>query len=169
MKHVLGPFAFVLIALCAVTLVFVLEHTADVPESDPSASLGVVGRGLIDSGLLLRHDVSIEINGRDVALGFSRSGCDGLLLVSVLPRTAQGWNHMAPRLDLSTYRKRYFYNGTTYEFVPRFERLIGRLSVDLWPLRGSLSTPVIATAEAGNCGLLEGAMSVLESSSRTQT
>jgi hypothetical protein len=152
--------------VCALTLYGSLEQSGRRVAAESPALLDALNHLLADSGLHQRDDVSIELNGRDVALGFSRPGCDGLMLVAVLPHTAQGWAHMAPRLDLSRYHLGYLYNGARYPSVPRLERLADRLWGDLRPHRISIFPQVIALAEAGHCGLARSAAAVLEAVSR---
>jgi len=154
------------IIVCALTLYASLEQAGSRVMAEPPVLLDAIRHWLADSGLQQRDDVSIELNGRDVALGFSREGCDGLMLVAVLPHTAQGWSHMAPRLDLSAYQLRYFYDGARYPSVPSFERLAGRLWGDLRPNRSRLLPQVIAVAEAGHCGLARSTAGVLEAVSQ---
>jgi len=149
------------IFVCALTLYGALERSERSVAADPSAVLDTIRHVLADSGLRQRDDVSIEMNGRAVALGFSRPGCDGLMLVAVLPHTAQSWAHMAPRLDLSAYQLGYLFQGALYPSVPRLERLAGRLHSDLRPSRASGPSQVIAIAEAGHCGLAPSAARIL--------
>ena len=61
--------------------------------------------------LLHRHDVIIRVNNADVARGYSRAGCNGLLLVAQLPNSAPGWRYIAPAIDLSNATVRYIYRG----------------------------------------------------------
>ena len=166
MSSLVRIFGVAAIIVCALTLYASLEQAGRRVMAEPTVLLDGIRHWLADSGLQQRDDVSIELNGRDVALGFSRTGCDGLMLVAVLPHTAQGWAHMAPRLDLSAYQLRYFYDGARYPSVPRFERLAGQLWGDLRPHRTSIFPQVIALAEAGHCGLARSAAAVLEAVSR---
>lgn len=155
-----------MIIVCALTLYASLEQSGRSVTAEPAALLHAIRHSLSESGLHRREDVLIEINGREVALGFSRPGCDGLLLVTVLPHTAQGWAHMAPRLDLSTYRLAFLHDGVQYPSVPRIERLAVQLRGDLGPHRTRTFPQVIAIAEAGQCGLAPKAAAVLEAISR---
>lgn len=166
MSRLLGIVSSVATVVCALTLYGSLEQSGPRVAAEPPALLDAIGDSLADAGLHQRDDVSIEMNGRDVALGFSRPGCDGLMLVSVLPHTAQGWAHMAPRLDLSNFQLGYLYNGARYPLVPKLERLTGQLWGDLRPHRISMFPQVIALAEAGHCGLARSAAAVLEAVSR---
>jgi hypothetical protein len=166
MSSLVRIFGVAAIIVCALTLYASLEQAGGRVMAAPPVPLDGIRHWLADSGLQQRVDVSIELNGRDVARGFSREGCDGLMLVAVLPHTAQGWAHMAPRLDLSAYQLRYFYDGARYPSVPRFERLAGQLWGDLRPHRTRLIPQVIAIAEAGQCGLARSAAGVLGAVSR---
>ncbi|MEP4147470.1 MAG: hypothetical protein ABJL54_09635 [Halioglobus sp.] len=121
-----------------------------------------VKAGLIEAGLQHRDDVNIEIGEREVAFGFSRRGCDGLLLIALLPNTAQGWSHIAPRMDMTAFNVQYFYDNTLHAQVPRLQRLGDKLLSQLRP--GFALTPprLLAIAEAGNCRLLQSTVYVLE-------
>jgi hypothetical protein len=107
-----------------------------------------------EQGLRRRIDVSIEIDASEVATGFSRVDCDGLLLIAPLPQTAQGWDHVAPRLDLSGFAVHYLYDGTMHPGVPRLRRLGDRLLAELRPVPASSRPRMVAVAEAGHCDLL---------------
>ncbi len=150
------------IVICALTMYGSLQQSGRRVATDPFTLLDILRPSLADSGLHQRVDVLIELNGREVALGFSRAGCDGLLLVSILPRTAQGWAHMAPRLDMSSFRIGYLYEGVLYPAVPRFERLAGGLLGDLRPHEADPSPQVVAIAESGHCDLASSAAPALE-------
>lgn len=155
-RFALASLALALALLCA----GVSPRTAavDAPEAPWLDSLGVeLGR----AGLRQRTDVAIEINEREVARGFSRPGCDGLLLVAALPRTAQGWRHVAPRLDLSAFSVRYAYAGTLHERLPRFARLRDRLLGELTGAALPGARPVVALAERGQCDLTRAAVPAL--------
>ena len=121
-----------------------------------------VKAGLIEAGLQHRDDVNIEIGEREVAFGFSRRGCDGLLLIASLPNTAQGWSHIAPRMDMTAFNVQYLYDNTLHAQVPRLQRLGDKLLSQLRP--GFALTPprLLAIAEAGNCRLLQSTVYVLE-------
>jgi len=106
-----------------------------------------------EKGLRRRGDVLIEIDTREVAGGFSRADCDGLLLIAPLPQTAQGWGHIAPRLDLSGFTVHYAYDGSLHSDVPQLQRLRDRLMVELRPTSDSNWPRLVAIAEAGNCNL----------------
>lgn len=153
-----------ILALC--TGLAAAGHRVNVKAMPP---LGALSARLVEAGLRRRDDVVIEINGREVALGFSRSGCDGLLLMGSLPQTAQGWSHIAPRLDLSPYRVRYLYDGALHARVPRLQRLGDRLLAELRPDIVSSLPRLMAIAEAGNCSLLQSAMYVLKAFSQGQS
>ena len=112
-------------------------------------------------GLRRRRDVSIEIDAREVAAGFFRPRCDGLLLVAPLPTTAQGWGHIAPSLDLSGFSVHYVYDGVFYVGVPRFKRLKNRLIAEFHDQSMKTLPRLVAVAEAGNCNLSSSAASML--------
>lgn len=152
----LASLALALALLCAgVSPRNAAVHAPEAPWLD---SLGVELRR---AGLRQRTDVAIEINEREVARGFSRPGCDGLLLVTALPRTAQGWRHVAPRLDLSAFSVRYAYAGTLHERLPRFARLRDRLLGELAGAALPGARPVVALAERGQCELTRAAVAAL--------
>ena len=128
--------------------------------------LGVVTAALYEQGLWLRNDVIVELDARQVAAGFYRPDCDGLLLVAPLPTTAQGWGHIAPGLDLSGYSVQYVYEGVFHAGVPRARRLQNRLTAELRD-QPAISFPrLVAVAEAGGCDLLATVESVLIDFSR---
>jgi len=135
----------------------------------PNGVMEILDAALSDTGLRRRDDVVIEMNGREVAHGFSRADCDGLLLVSALPRTAQGWAHIAPRLDLAAFDVTYIYDGIAYERVPRLMRLGDRLLHELGRDEPSTLPRLAAVAEAGGCGLALRAATVLKNFSRGNT
>jgi hypothetical protein len=130
-------------------------------DAQDAPSLDALGAALAGAGLRQRSDVDIEINQRDVARGFSRPGCDGLLLVAVLPRTAQGWRHIAPQLDLSAFRVSYAYDGILYERLPRLARLRDRLLAELAGRELPPQQRVVALAERGECALVPAAAPLL--------
>jgi hypothetical protein len=112
-------------------------------------------------GLLHRHDVAIRVNDAEIARGYSRSGCDGLLLVAQLPNTAQGWHNVAPRIEFSKYELRYVYDGNVYETVPTLRKLRNWL-VGTLPGRFEQRELVVGLAETGPCRLMTRALSVLD-------
>ena len=118
---------------------------------------------LAGNRLRQRSDVNIEINNREAARGFSLPGCDGLLLVAVLPATAQGWLHIAPRLDLSEFRVHYAYAGALHERIPRFARLRDRLFAELAGREKTEHDRILALAESGECNLISTAAMELKS------
>ncbi len=126
-----------------------------------SDELAWITAALHEEGLHRRSDVVIEIDGRAVAAGFSQVDCDGLLLVAPLPQTAQGWGHVAPRLDLSGFTVQYAYGGTLHADVPQLQRLGDRMIAELRPASVSKRPRLVALAEAGNCELVPSAERVL--------
>jgi len=166
MSRFLQALGIAAIIISALTIYGSLERPGRGVIVEPSALLDAIRGPLADSGLHWRDDVSIEMNGRAVALGFSRQGCDGLMLVAILPHTAQSWAHLAPRLDLSTFRLGYLYQGALYPSVPSLARLAGRLRGDLTPRRTGRLPQVVALAEAGHCDLARSAAAVLVPVSR---
>ena len=121
---------------------------------------------MYEQGLQRRVDVVIEINASEVAKGFSRADCDGLLLIAPLPHTAQGWLHIAPRLDLSGFTVHYIYGGKIQFAPPVLRRLGDRLSAQLRREPASSRPRMVAVAEAGSCGLLASVGGVLSDFSR---
>ena len=116
---------------------------------------------LANASLEQRHDVVIEINDVEVARGYSQPACDGLLLVARLPDNAQGWQHIAPQVDISRYAVGYLFAGTVYHRAPVLPRLRSRL---LDALPGTLEHPgsIVAFAEAGHCDLMSPATTAVE-------
>jgi hypothetical protein len=152
--------------ICAVSLYWSLEQSTRNVAAEPSAWLDAIRHSLVDSGFHRHDDVSIKMNGDEVALGFSRPGCDGVILVAILPHTAQSWARMAPRLDLSSFRLGYFYKGTMRRAVPRLEWLAGRLLGDLGPQEAAMRPQVVAIAESGHCALAPSAAPALKAVSQ---
>lgn len=159
----------VAIAASLLTLFYGLDRHSRQMAPDPERALEMLDTALSGTGLRRRDDVVIEMNGREVARGFSRADCDGLLLVSVLPRTAQGWAHIAPRLDLEAFEVTYIYDGAAHMRVPRLKRLGDRLLDELRPNSPSALPRVAAIAEAGSCGLALRAATALNTFSRGNT
>jgi len=137
-------------------------NTSAMPQLD------AVSATLMKAGLQRRDDVIIEIGGDEVALGFSRGNCDGLLLIAPLPHTAQGWSHIAPRLNMSAFNVQYLYDGALHAQVPRLQRLEDRLLSDLSPGFATTLPRLLAIAEAGDCGLLQSAVDALEAFAQTR-
>jgi hypothetical protein len=128
---------------------------------ETSHNLTRITAAMHGKGLHHRADVLIEIDGREVARGFSRAGCDGLLLIAPLPHTAQGWGHVAPRLDLQRYTVHYAYDGALHHDVPGLQRLRTRLVTQLRPMTVSTRPRLLAVAEVGRCDLVDSAASAL--------
>jgi len=152
--------------VCALSLYRSLEQSGPSVAAESRVFLDAIRHSLVDSGLHRRDDVSITMNGGEIALGFSRPGCDGMILVAILPHTAQSWARMAPRLDLSPFQLGYFYNGTMHPAVPRLERLAGRLRGELRPQQTATRPQVVAVAETGHCALASSAAPALKAASR---
>lgn len=128
--------------------------------------LGWITAEIHEKGLRRRVDVVIEIDASEVAAGFSRPDCDGLLLIAPLPQTAQGLGRIAPRLDLSGFTVRYTYDGAWYRNVPRLQRLRDRLMAELRPAVAADLPRLIAVAEASTCDLFARAEATLREVSR---
>lgn len=140
---------------------------AGLAAAEPDMSDGVsqdlsrITAAMHGEGLHRRVDVLIEIDGREVARGFSRAGCNGLVLIAPLPYTAQGWGHIAPRLDLHGYEVHYAYDGALHHHVPGLQRLQTRLVAQLRPMAASNLPRLLAVAEAGHCDLVDSVASAL--------
>ena len=113
--------------------------------------------------LLHRHDIRIRINNAEVARGYSRHGCDGLLLVAQLPISAQGWRYIAPNIDLSKSTVRYIYEGKIYASAPVLQKLRSWL-VGTLPGFFEPRALMVGLAEFGHCHLMERAAPVLAAS-----
>ena len=109
---------------------------------------------------LHRHDVVIRINNAEVARGYSRAGCNGLLLVAQLPNSAQGWRYIAPTIDLSNSAVHYIYEGEIYHTAPALQRLRNWL-VGTLPGYFRSRAMTVGLAEFGHCHLLERAAPLL--------
>jgi hypothetical protein len=151
-----------LISLClAVTaIVWASSWKGQKPAARSVQWLDAVDKALFQRGLIHRHDVVVQVNNVEVARGFSRMDCDGLLLVTQLPNTAQGWQHVAPTVEFSRYAIRYVYDGEVYDAVPILPRLRHWL---LGTLPGSFEPRGLVTglAEVGHCHLLSRALPVI--------
>jgi hypothetical protein len=119
---------------------------------EPGEWLHTVDHALADVGIRQRRDIKIHLSGNEVAHGYSRTGCPGLLLVAPLPETAQGWGHVAPAVDLSRFHVSYIFKGTVHDSVPLLSRLRNSLIADLIGLPDEHNL-VVALAEAGDCRL----------------
>lgn len=153
-----------LAALLSLLLAAVLMFwTAPWKNADPATRsvewLDEADVELFRHGLVHRHDVAIRVNDMDVARGYSRSGCNGLLLVAQLPNAAQGWNYVAPKLDLSDFKMRYIYKGEVYKKAPTLRRLRSWL-VGTLPGLFETRVLVVGLAETGHCHLIDRAVTV---------
>jgi len=155
--------AFASLALSLALLSQAIARPSAAVDEWALRSLDTLSSELAGERLQQRSDVNIEINNREVARGFSLPGCDGLLLVAILPATAQGWLHISPRLDLSAFRVRYAYAGAVHERIPRFARLRDRLFAELAGREMGTRDRILALAERGGCGLISTAAPALES------
>ena len=154
-------FSALLSLLLAVALLYLsapLKNTA--PASRSVQWLDDTDVALFQNGLLHRHDVNIRVSNMELARGYSRSGCDGILLVAQLPNAAQGWNYIAPNIELEKAVVRYFYAGETYTSAPVMQKLAGWLVGSL-PGFFEPREPVVGLAEFGHCHLIERAVPVL--------
>ncbi len=115
---------------------------------------------LFQRGLIHRHDVLIQINHKEVARGYSRPGCPGMLLVTQLPHAAVSWADVAPKADLSNFSMRYIYEGELYDRPPALRRFMHWLKGTL-PGFYSVRSLVIGLAESGHCHLMHEAIALL--------
>ncbi len=129
-------------------------------DTDPGEWLHTVDHALEDLGIRQRRDIVITLSNIEVAHGYARPGCPGLLLVAPLPETAQGWGHVAPGLDLSRFEISYVFQGRVHDSVPLLSRLRSTLIADLIGLPDA-SNRVVALAEAGSCRLAADATSAI--------
>jgi hypothetical protein len=151
---------FSLMAAIALTLEGGASEIEVAPEH-AVAWLDQVNDVLSNTSLEQRHDVVIEINDVEVARGYSRPTCDGLLLIARLPDNAQGWQHVAPQVDFSRYTVRYLFAGTVYKRTPVLSRLRSRL-LDALPGTSGHRASIVAFAEAGQCDLTSLATTAVE-------
>jgi hypothetical protein len=116
-------------------------------------ALHILAHGLEDGGMIYRSDVVIRVSGIAAAWGFSTPGCHGVVLVTILPETAQSWSHISPMIDGPEFKVTYLYRDVDHDDVPRFARmrdqLLHRLNNPEWDQRFA----VIGLAEQGQCGL----------------
>jgi len=156
----LNLFALLSLGLATVLMLWTASLKNAAPATRSVAWLDDADIKLFQNGLVHRHDVLIRINKADVARGYSRSGCDGILLVTQLPNPAQGWQYVAPDVDLSSFSVRYLYKGQTYETTPILKRLRNWL-IGTLPGFFAPREPVIGLAEIGHCHLMERALPAL--------
>ena len=154
-----------LIALLSLVLsAALLYQTASWKDAAPPTRseqwLDSVDIELSRNKLLHRHDVMIRVNNAEVARGYSRAGCDGLLLVAQLPNSAQGWRYIAPAIDLSNSTVRYIYKGDIYESAPVLQKLRSWL-VGTLPGHFESRAMTLGLAEFGHCHLIERAAPLL--------
>lgn len=149
--------------LLVTALVLYVRLTNENPQlmRKTTHDLLVIGAVLRDYDLHRRSDVTIKLDSTPVAAGFSRLDCDGLLLIAPLPKTAQSWGHLAPRLDLDSYAVKYTYAGDWYYEVPRLQRLVDRVVDDFRKIPASSRPRLVAVAESGECGLTAAVESAL--------
>ena len=150
-------FALFSLLLAAVLVLWTAPWKDALPEARSVQWLDRADVELFHHGLLHRHDVVIRVNHIDVARGYSRSDCDGLLLVAQLPNTAQGWRHVAPKVEFSKFSTRYVYDGEIYESLPTLPKLRNWL-VGTLPGFFAQRGLVIGLAEVGQCGLVDSAL-----------
>jgi hypothetical protein len=110
--------------------------------------------------LLHRHDIVLRVNNAEVARGYSRAGCEGLLLVAQLPSSAQGWRYIAPNVDLSKSTVRYIYAGEIYASAPVVQKLRSWL-VGTLPGLFEPRALMVGLAEFGHCHLIDRAAPLL--------
>jgi len=119
---------------------------------------------LEQKGLLTREDIQITVSDLPVALGFTRPGCRGTLLMAPLPSSAQSWTHVAPLVDLDEFKVTYNYKGALYKKAPLARRLLD----NTWSLINLSEQDnrhvVLAFAETGDCDLIEEATDYLTES-----
>jgi len=153
--------ALLSLLLAAILVLWTAPWKDVLPETRSGQWLDEADIELFHHGLLHRHDVVIRVNDMEVARGYSRSDCDGLLLVAQLPNTAQGWQHVAPKVEFSKFVIRYVYDGEIYGSMPTLPKLrnwlVGTLP-GLFEQRGL----VIGLAEVGRCGLVDSALPVID-------
>ena len=150
--------------LLAAALLFATAPSKSAPPAARSAQwLDAVDLELLGKDLLHRHDVRIRVNDAEVARGYSRAGCDGLLLVAQLPNAAQGWRYIAPSIDWSSSTVRYIYDGEVYPSAPVLQKLQGWL-VGTLPGYFEPRPLMVGLAEFGHCHLIERAAPLLAGS-----
>jgi hypothetical protein len=152
--------ALLSLVLSAVLLYSTASWKNAAPASRSVEWLDLVNVELLQKDLLHRHDVVIRVNNAEVARGYSRAGCDGLLLVAQLPNSAQGWSYVAPNIDLSKSTVRYIYAGEIYPSAPVVQKL-RNLLVGTLPGFFEPRALMVGLAEFGHCHLIERAAPLL--------
>lgn len=140
-------------------LSFCPKHTSE--QLSRGDFLHDLAHALEDAGLIYRPDVVVEVSGIPAAWGFSVPACDGLLLLGVLPDTAQSWSHIAPALASLEFEATYLYRGKTFRQAPRLGPLLDRLAHTLGAPLQDQRFSVIAFSEQGECGLSQRAQAVV--------
>jgi hypothetical protein len=146
--------------IAAVLLYSTASWKDTAPQTRSVEWLDSVDVELFREDLLHRHDIQIRVNSAEVARGYSRADCDGVLLVAQLPNSAQGWRYIAPTIDLSNAVVRFIYKGDIYPTVPVLQKLRSWLVGNLPGLfqRRELT---VGLAEFGHCHLIERAAPLL--------
>lgn len=148
------------IALATALLLLTAPAKSKAPVARSVQWLDSADVTLFKKRLVHRHDVAIRINDSDVARGYSKAGCTGILLVTQLPHSAQGWAAVAPQVDLSGFSKRYLFEGRIYDDIPTLKRL-GHWLKGTLPGVFSTRNLVIGLAERGPCQLMQQAIPLL--------
>ena len=161
----LRKLAIVATVLCvAAAPLAATHHSGSHPHHQSRAdTLHRFAHALEDGGLTYRPDVVVQVSGQPAAWGFSVPGCKGLLLLTVLPRTAQSWAHILPAVQQRGYVETYIYRGEVAAQAPHLRRLGDLMVKDLGsPGHDPMQLALIGLAEQGDCGLTARATALLQ-------
>ena len=155
------PLRIIIMGTTLLCMAFTMHWRAHQSEShhsplDRADLLHQLAHALEDDGMVYRPDMALTVSGQPAAWGFSAQDCHGVLLLAVLPDTAQSWSHISPELEPSGFRASYLYRGAVYSQVPVWRRLYDRIRSNLHTHpNDTLAKPVIGLAEYGACSLTQ--------------
>lgn len=147
-----------MVALVAAPLVGVALKAAVPNEFEPDRRdlLREAESALLRSGLKKSEQSRMLVSGEPVAVAYGRPGCEGLLVVAPLPRTAQGLKHVLGSLEGAFSEIGFVFKGEAHENYPLWQRLASNLEIALTRRSGVLSPfgePLFAYGEVGSCEL----------------
>lgn len=156
--------AITVLCVVAAAALAATHHGGSHPHHQSRAdTLHRLAHALEDGGLQYRPDVVVQVSGQPAAWGYSMPGCDGLLLLTLLPRTAQSWAHILPAVQQRGYVETYIYRGEIAAQAPNLRRLGDLIINDLGnPEHDPMQLALIGLAEKGGCGLTARATALLQ-------
>ena len=158
----LTPLAITANTLCMAFVLFIADHAASHMNPPTRAQvLHQLAHVLEEDAFRYRPDIIVRVSGESAAWGFSTPGCDGVLLLTLLPETAQSWAHVLPEVSRDDYAVTYVYRGETLTEAPVRQRAVDVLVRDLSSASHESFSPsfsLLGLAEKGDCGLTERAI-----------